>query len=62
MDNHVPELTAFELVKMYEKQGIKITVEQAQEELDFMDFLIKLVKKQLQTDENSRFIYQSKHR
>ncbi|RKR83314.1 hypothetical protein BDD43_3519 [Mucilaginibacter gracilis] len=57
METIVPELTAFDVVKIYEKNGEKITVDEAREVLTFMDKMIKLVKKELDTDENSRFIY-----
>lgn len=61
METIVPDLTPFDLVKIYEKHGMTITVDEAKEVLDFMDKMIKLVKKQLNLDENRRFIYKSEH-
>lgn len=62
MDTFASEVTPFDVVKIYEKNGMQISVDEAKAVLEFMDKMIKLVKKQLLEDENRRFVYKSEHR
>ncbi len=61
METVVPELSPYDVVKIYEKHGQKISVDEARSILNFMDNMIKLVERQFKQDENGRFIYQGKH-
>jgi lipopolysaccharide assembly outer membrane protein LptD (OstA) len=62
METHSSELTAFDVVRIYEKHGMQISTDEAKNVLEFMDKMIKLVKKQLLENENCRFIHTSEHR